>query len=61
MQTSFLRNLKGYKEEWGTFLDVKKTNYKLKKMSVEGKSYLMSSSTDCYNLYEEKLKVVQKL
>ncbi len=58
---SFLRNLKGYKEEWGTFLDVKKTNYKLKKMSVEGKSYLMSSSTDCYNLYEEKYEITRNI
>ncbi len=58
---SFLRNLKGYNEEWGTFLDVKRTNYKLKKLSVEGKHYLMSSSTDCYNLYEEKYEITRNI
>lgn len=31
---SFLSKLTGHDEEWGSYLDVKKTNYILKKVSV---------------------------
>ena len=55
---SFMKNLKSHDEKWGTFLDVKMTDYKLRKRSIEGKTYLMSSTTDCYNIYEEKCQYI---
>ena len=58
---SFLNNLKSHKEKWGTFLDIKYTNYKLKSQSVNNKTYLLSSATDCYNIYEEKYKITRKI
>ncbi len=58
---SSLNNLYGHTEEWGTFLDIKKTNYKLKKQSIHNKTYLISSSTDCYNIYEKKYKITRKI
>ena len=58
---SFIKKLTNHKEKWGTFLDVKKTNYKLKKISVNNKTYLLSSTTDCYNKYEEKYQLTKKI
>ena len=58
---SFIKQLTSHKEEWGNFLDVKTTDYVLKKRSVNGKTYLMSSTTDCYNIYEEKYRVTRKI
>ena len=58
---SFLKQLSGHTEKWGTFLDIKYTNYKLKKRSIQNKTYLLSSSTDCYNLYEEKYEITKKI
>lgn len=58
---SYMQNFSGHQEEWGTFLDVKKTNYKLLKRSVEGKTYLMSSTTDCYNSYEKKYELTRNI
>lgn len=58
---SFLSKLTGHDEEWGSYLDVKKTNYILKKVSVHNKTYLISSSTDCYNIYEKKYQITRKI
>ncbi len=58
---SFMKNLKSHDEKWGTFLDVKMTDYKLRKRSIEGKTYLMSSTTDCYNIYEEKYELTRNI
>ena len=58
---SYIKILTNHQEEWGDFLDVKKTNYKLKKRSVENKTYLISSSTDCYNKYEKKYEITKKI
>ena len=57
----FLNNFNGHKEKWGEYLDVKKTDYKIKKVSIENKTYLMSSICDPYNLYEEKYQVTRKI
>ena len=58
---SFMKSLTSHDEEWGNFLDVKETNYVLKKRSVESKTYLMSSITDCYNIYEKEFKISRKI
>ena len=58
---TFIKKLSGHDEEWGSFLDVKDCNYTLKKISVEGKTYLMSSATDCYNLYEKKYEITRNI
>ncbi len=58
---SFMKNLNKHEEEWGEFLDVKMSNYKLKGISVTNKTYLMSSTTDCYNIYEEKYQLTRNL
>lgn len=58
---SFMKSLTGHDEEWGNFLDVKETSYVLKKRSVESKTYLMSSATDCYNIYEKEFKITRKI
>ena len=58
---SFMKNLTKHNEEWGEFIDIKLSSYKLKSVSVTNKTYLMSSTTDCYNLYEEKYKLTRNI
>ena len=58
---SFMKNLNKHEEDWGEFLDVKRSSYKLKGISVTNKTYLMSSTTDCYNIYEEKYQLTRDL
>ncbi len=58
---SFMKKLSGHDEEWGDFLDVKLTDYNLKTISVRNKTYLMSSTTDCYNEYEKQYEVTRNI
>ena len=58
---TFMKNLSSHDEEWGEFLDVKITNYKLRGVSVRNKTYLISSTTDCYNKYEEEYKITRNI
>ena len=55
----FMKHLTKHEEKWGSFVDVKKSDYVLKKVSVENKTYLISSITDCYNKYEEKYQITR--
>ena len=58
---TFMKNLSSHDEEWGEFLDVKITGYKLRSVSVRNKTYLMSSTTDCYNKYEEQYMITRNI
>ncbi len=58
---SFMKNLSKHNEEWGEFLDVKLSNYKLKSISIKNKTYLMSGTTDCYNEYEKQYELTRNI
>lgn len=58
---SFMKRFTGHKEEWGTFIDVKRCNKKIDLKKVEGKTIFISSVTDCYNQFEEKYKLTRQI
>jgi len=58
---SFMKRFTGHKEEWGTFIDIKKCDKKINKNKLENKTVFLSSVTDCYNKFEEKYELTRKI
>ena len=58
---SFMKRFTGHKEEWGTFVDVKRCDKKINTKKLENKTVFLSSVTDCYNKFEEKYKITRKI
>lgn len=58
---SFMKRFTGHKEEWGTFVDVKKCDKKINLQKIENKSVFLSSVTDCYNFCEEKYQITRNI
>ncbi len=57
----FMKRFSGHHEEWGAFLDVKQCAKPLSRKKLAGRRVFLSSVTDCYNPYEEKYCVTQKI
>lgn len=51
---SFMKRFTNHKEEWGSFIDVKRCFKNINVSKLKGKRVFMSSVTDCYNEFEEK-------
>ena len=58
---SFMKRFSGHKEEWGTFIDVKRCTKPISKKKLKGKTVFLASVTDCYNSYEEKYCITQNI
>jgi|MGYP000059547007 DNA repair photolyase len=58
---SFMKRFTGHKEEWDTFIDVKRCSKSINKKKLEGKTVFLSSVTDCYNPYEEIYCITQSI
>lgn len=58
---SFMKRFTGHKEEWGTFIDVKRCSKPINKKKLEGKTVFLASVTDCYNSFEEKNCITQSI
>lgn len=58
---SFMKRFTGHKEEWGTFIDVKRCTKPISKKKLKGKTVFLASVTDCYNPYEEKNCITQRI
>lgn len=58
---SFMKRFTGHKEEWGTFIDIKRCSKKLNKKKLEHKRIFLSSVTDCYNPYEKEYENTRNL
>lgn len=58
---SFMKRFTGHKEEWGTFIDIKRCSKKLDKRKLENKRIFLSSVTDCYNPYEKEYELTRGL
>ena len=58
---SFMKRFTGHKEEWGTFIDIKRCDKKINTKKLENKTIFLSSVTDCYNKFEEKYKITREI
>ena len=58
---SFMKRFTNHKEEWGTFIDIKKCSKKINLKKIEHKNVFISSVTDCYNEFEEKYKLTRNI
>ena len=58
---SFMKRFTGHKEEWGTFIDIKRCDKKINTKKLENKTVFLSSVTDCYNQLEEKYKIIRRI
>lgn len=57
----FMKRFTNHKEEWGSFIDIKKCDKPINLKKIEGKSVFLSSVTDCYNPYEEKYELTRNI
>ena len=58
---SFMKRFTNHKEEWGTFIDIKKCSKKINLKRIENKRVFLSSVTDCYNQFEEKYELTRNI
>jgi len=58
---SFMKRFTGHTEDWGTFIDVKRSDKKINLNKISKKSVFLSSVTDCYNQLEEKYKLTRHI
>ncbi len=58
---SFMKRFTGHKEEWGSFIDIKKSSKKINLNKISKKNVFLSSVTDCYNSLEEKYKLTRSI
>jgi DNA repair photolyase len=57
----FMKRFTRHNEEWGTFVDIKKSNKKIDLTKIKGKRVFLSSVTDPYNVYEENYKITRSI
>lgn len=57
----FMKRFTNHREEWGSFIDIKLCDKPISSKKLQGKSVFLSSVTDCYNQYEEKYRITQKV
>lgn len=57
----FMKRFTNHKEEWGTFIDIKKSSSPIPIKKLTNKKIFMSSVTDCYNPLEEKHLITRKI
>lgn len=58
---SFMKRFTGHKEDWGAFIDIKRSENKINLNKINNKSVFLSSVTDCYNLLEKKYKLTRNI
>ncbi len=58
---SFMKRFTGHKEDWGTFIDIKKCKKKIDLNKISKKAVFLSSVTDCYNPLEEKYGLTRNI
>lgn len=55
----FMKRFTKHDEDWGSFIDIKRSNKKIDLKKIENKTVFLSSVTDCYNPIEEKYKITR--
>lgn len=58
---SFMKRFTKHTEDWGTFIDIKRSNKKINLNKISKKSVFLSSVTDCYNPLEEQFQLTRSI
>ena len=58
---SFMKRFTNHTEDWGDFIDIKRTEKKINLNKISKKTVFLSSVTDCYNPLEEKYKITRNI
>ncbi len=58
---AYMSSFSKHAEEWGEFIDVKRTSKKINLYKIKNKKVMISTVTDPYNSYEEKYGVTRML
>lgn len=58
---SFMKRFTGHKEDWGTFVDIKRCEKKIDLNKISKRYVFLSSVTDCYNPLEEKYRLTRNI
>lgn len=58
---SFMKRFTNHPEEWGTFIDIKRSDKKINLNKISKKNVFLSSVTDCYNPFEEKYRLTRSI
>ena len=58
---SFMKRFTGHKENWGEFIDVKRSDKPIDLNKISGKNVFLSSVTDCYNQYEKDYCITRNI
>lgn len=51
---AYMSSFSKHSEEWGEFIDIKRTNKRINIFKIKNKKVMVSTVTDPYNSYEEK-------
>lgn len=57
----FMKRFTNHKEEWGSFIDIKRCDKLINGKKLQGKTVFLSSVTDCYNPYEKKYENTRRI
>lgn len=58
---AYMSSFSKHSEEWGEFIDVKRTAKKINLFKIKNKKVMISTVTDPYNSFEEKYKLTRML
>lgn len=58
---SFMKRFTGHKENWGEFIDIKRSDKPIDLNKISGKNVFLSSVTDCYNQYEKEYCITRNI
>ena len=58
---AYMSSFSKHSEEWGEFIDVKRTAKKINTFKIKNKKVMISTVTDPYNSYEKKYKVTRMI
>ena len=57
----FMKRFTGHTEDWGKFIDIKYCDKPIDKDKLKGKTVFLSSVTDCFNPFEKKYCITQRI
>ncbi len=58
---AYMSSFSKHSEEWGEFIDVKRTSKKINIFKIKNKKVMISTVTDPYNSYEEKYRITRMI
>lgn len=58
---AYMSSFSKHSEEWGEFIDIKRTNKRINTFKIKNKKVMISTVTDPYNSFEEKYKITRMI